>query len=223
LTTRSLQKPFGPPGCAVRPGRQAGLTKKDPPCSALCVFSFGGRRIAAPAVPLRSASVTHENFANFASVGVQLLPVFWLVLAIETTWLKSKFRQAKTTTQKTVVANILGFSFPTGALAECLALVALAYRLPHAVEQSIGSLLLLALAYSGIAAATAMYGAVVTVQKADPPSVPDSDQLNTLSRRLVGADVRSLPTDWITSRSWQWPAGVELLAANLRKSLRFSM
>jgi hypothetical protein len=85
--------------------------------------------------------VTEDTTAAFLSVGVQLLPVFWLVLAVETTWLRLKVRQAKTNMQQTVVANILAFSFPIGAAAECLALAVLIIGPPQFVGTFVASYL----------------------------------------------------------------------------------
>jgi hypothetical protein len=44
--------------------------------------------------------MTDESIATFLSVGVQLLPVLWLILAIETNWLRSQLRQARTASQQ---------------------------------------------------------------------------------------------------------------------------
>ena len=119
--------------------------------------------------------MTDENLANFLSVGVQLLPVFWLVLAIETTWLRSKVRQAKTNMQQTVVAVILASSFPLGAFAECLALfVLMVGGVPELVETLVGTYLYVALAYSAIASAITMYRAIITAEQEAPPSPPST-------------------------------------------------
>jgi hypothetical protein len=114
---------------------------------------------------LASAHVTDDNTAAFLSVGVQLLPVFWLVLAVETTWLRSKVRQAKTNRQQTVVAVILAGSFPVGAFAECLALLVLLGDMPAMVEPLAAGWLYLALAYGAITAAIAMYRAIMTAEE----------------------------------------------------------
>jgi hypothetical protein len=118
---------------------------------------------------LASAHVTDDNAVPFLSVGVQLLPVFWLVLAVETTWLRSKVRQAKTNRQQTVVAVILAGSFPVGAFAECLALLVLLGDIPAAVEPLAAGWLYLALAYSAIASAIAMYRAIMSAERETPP------------------------------------------------------
>jgi hypothetical protein len=110
--------------------------------------------------------VTDDNTRAFLSVGVQLLPVFWLVLAVETTWLRSKIRQAKTNRQQTVMAVILAGSFPVGAFAECLALLVLMTGgWPEFVETLVATYLYTALAYSAIASAIAMYRAIVAEER----------------------------------------------------------
>lgn len=124
------------------------------------------------AFSLASAHVTDENAANFLSVGVQLLPVLWLVLAVETTWLRSKLSNARTNRQRSLVAMILGVSFPFGAFAECLALLVLIGGWPARVESLVTGYLYVALAYSTIAAAIAMLRAIMEIEQAAPPSPP---------------------------------------------------
>lgn len=69
-----------------------------------------------------------DETANFLSVGVQLLPVLWLLLGVETTWLRSQLRPAEQTFQRAAAQQVLGLSFLVGAVAECLALFVLSRR-----------------------------------------------------------------------------------------------
>jgi hypothetical protein len=116
---------------------------------------------------LASAHV-NDNTAAFLSVGVQLLPVLWLVLAVETTWLRSELR-ARTNRQRAMARHLLAFTFPMGAVGECLALFVLFNRSEALwlgiVAVFAGILLYIALAYGVGASATAMYRAIVTAEE----------------------------------------------------------
>jgi hypothetical protein len=116
--------------------------------------------------------VTDESIATFLSAGVQLLPVLWLVLAIETTWLSSQLRRAKTASEQhrswrrlvnvySSPAQIVAMSFPFGAVAECLALLVLMFESPAGWGMLAAVYLYLALLYSVIASAIAMRRAIV--------------------------------------------------------------
>jgi hypothetical protein len=115
---------------------------------------------------------THESLVSFFSVGVQLLPVFWLVLAVETSWLKATLRQQKRPVRRALASNVMAFSFLLGAFAECFALLLLmGGGWPLIAEFGIAMMLFFALGYSVIAAAVAMLRVVLAVEDADPPSV----------------------------------------------------
>jgi hypothetical protein len=133
---------------------------------------------------------TDESITTFLSVGVQLLPVLWLVLAIETTWLRSLLRRAETAPEKKfegwarVVGTkdaarfariIVAYSFFFGAPAECLALLALWAGGTEGWLASVVALFLYAaLVSSVIASAIAMYRAIVTAEREASPSPPPS-------------------------------------------------
>jgi hypothetical protein len=149
------------------------------------------------AANLSAHDFTHENVANFLGVGVQLLPVFWLILAVETTWLKSGLLQFQSNTEgswrraikRSIYTNVLAISFPVGALAECFAFLALMGVMSTSAEFVAALWLFLALVFSVIAAAIAMLRAVFLSEDDFPGEEDDEDEEAALSAESSGGQL----------------------------------
>jgi len=68
--------------------------------------------------------MNHDDLSlTFLGVGVQLLPVLWIVLAIETTWLRTVLRTTQSRGHRAVIRYSV---IIVGAVAEALGVVGLA-------------------------------------------------------------------------------------------------
>lgn len=65
------------------------------------------------------------NYDEFLSLGVQLLPVLWVVVAIETKWLKTKANERGTNRRISNTAFLITMGFPAAGAAILLALIAI--------------------------------------------------------------------------------------------------
>jgi hypothetical protein len=65
------------------------------------------------------------DYDTFLSLGVQLIPVLWVVIVLETTWLGAKAQSSGTHLRLAVRAWVVNCSIPAGGIALILALVAL--------------------------------------------------------------------------------------------------
>ena len=93
------------------------------------------------------------------SVGVQFLPVLWVILAVETTALRSGFRTVHDRHNRADRRFVLVATIPLGAVAELTALVALFTDQPVLV--AVGAyLLILDLGANLGVAAVGLYGAI---------------------------------------------------------------
>jgi hypothetical protein len=68
--------------------------------------------------------VNHDAYINFLVVGVQLLPVLWIALAVETTTLRAAFKAPATRQNRAGRRVLLLRTIPFGAVPEFVALAA---------------------------------------------------------------------------------------------------